>query len=61
MAADDQVQFHSVLGPLMERFVEEKRACGFLYRSSAQLLASFDGFLSHEAVSTDELPWAITQ
>lgn len=61
MSADKQLQFHSVLGPLMERFVEEKRACGFRYRSSAQLLASFDRFLSHEAVSTDELPWAITQ
>ena len=61
MSADEQLQFHSVLGPLMERFVEEKRACGFRYRSSAQLLASFDRFLSHEAVSTNELPRAITQ
>jgi len=61
MSTDKEVQFHSVLGPLMEQFVEEKRACGYRYRSGVRLLVCFDRFLSNEAVPPGELSRSITQ
>lgn len=61
MAADEKVRFHSVLGPLMGQFVEEKQACGYRYRSSVRLLVCFDRFLLSEAVPPGALPKSITQ
>ena len=57
MSSNEQkAQFQSALAPLMEQFVREKRACGYRYRSSAQLLACFGRFLSDEASPPGELP-----
>ena len=58
---DLEVRFQSPLAPLMEQFVREKRACGYKYRAAAQLLASFDRFLSNEAVPPGELPRSTTR
>jgi hypothetical protein len=35
-------RFQSALAPLMEQFVQEKRACGYRYRKAARTLAGFD-------------------
>jgi site-specific recombinase XerD len=59
MAANDHVHFRSVLAPLIEQFVQEKRACGYRYRSGVQLLVCFDRFLANEAVPPGELPRSI--
>ena len=56
-----EAHFQSPLAPLMEQFVQEKRACGYKYRSSAQLLSSFDRYLSNEALPPGELPRSITR
>ena len=56
-----EAHFQRPLAPLMEQFVQEKRACGYKYRSSAQLLSSFDRYLSNEALPPGELPRSITR
>ncbi|MCP3882678.1 MAG: tyrosine-type recombinase/integrase [Sulfitobacter sp.] len=53
-------RFQSALAPLMEQFVQEKRACGYRYREAARVLAGFDRFLSEQAVPPGALPWSIT-
>jgi len=54
------VRFYSPLAPLMEQFVQEKRACGYRYRASARMLAGFDRFLSNQPLPPADLPWSIT-
>jgi integrase/recombinase XerD len=54
------VRFQSALAPLMEQFVQEKRACGFRCRASARTLAGFDRFLSDQALPPGALPGSIT-
>jgi len=44
-----KITFQSALAPLMEQFVQEKRACGYRYDSPTRLLMRFDRFLSDEA------------
>jgi integrase/recombinase XerD len=48
--------FRSILGPLMEKFVQEKRACGYLYHESSRILRCFDRFLSKQRLRSVELP-----
>jgi hypothetical protein len=45
----------------MERFVQEKQACGYRYGEQAHLLARFDRFLCDEALSQCELPRSISR
>jgi integrase len=45
----------------MERFVQEKQACGYRYGEEAHLLARFDRFLCDEALSQCELPRSISR
>jgi site-specific recombinase XerD len=61
MSADQETRFQSALAPLIEQFVQEKRACGYKYRSGIQLLTGFDRFLSNEALSARELPRSISR
>jgi len=56
-----KVMFHSSFAPLMEQFVQEKRACGYRYDAPAYLLMRFDRFLFDEATSHESLPRAITR
>jgi integrase len=53
-------RFQSALAPLMEQFVQEKRACGYRYLSSARTLAGFDRFLLDQALAAADLPWSVT-
>jgi integrase/recombinase XerD len=57
---DQKVHFQSSLAPLMEQFVQEKRACGYKYSAAVQLLSGFDRFLSSEALPPGELPRSTT-
>jgi integrase/recombinase XerD len=53
-------RFQSVLAPLMEQFVREKRACGYRYCEGARTLADFDRFLLDQALPPGDLPWSVT-
>jgi integrase/recombinase XerD len=54
------VGFQSALAPLMEQFIQEKRACGYRYAEAARTLAGFDRFLSGQALPPGALPWSFT-
>lgn len=58
---DPKVMFQSALAPLMQQFVEEKRACGYRYDGPARLLMRFDQFMTDEAISQETLPRARTR
>ena len=53
--------FHSTLGPLMEKFVLEKRACGYSYHEPSRILRCFDRFLSQQRLRSAELPRGIVK
>ena len=48
--------FESVLATLMDRFVQEKHACGYAYDEPTRILHRFDDFLVQEELITIELP-----
>jgi integrase/recombinase XerD len=49
-------EFQSVLAPLMDRFLQEKRACGYAYREPFRILHRLDDFLVQQELETLELP-----
>jgi len=49
-------EFQSVLAPLMDRFLQEKRACGYAYHEPFRILHRLDDFLSQQGLETLELP-----
>lgn len=54
-------QFHSILAPFMEKFLQEKHACGYRYHEPTRILRRFDDFLLQEGLTTHELPRSIAQ
>jgi len=50
------VEFHSPLGSFAEKFLQEKRACGYRYDEEARLLRNLDRFLCNEGLAKAELP-----
>ena len=46
---------HSPLAPLMEQFVQEKRACCYRYVENALILRRFDAFLCQQGLQRCEL------
>ena len=48
--------FQSVLASFMEKFLQEKRACGYAYHEPARVLRRLDDFLVREGLATHELP-----
>src|ERR1035438_1932430 len=48
--------FRSVLAPLMDRFLQEKRACGYDYHEPFRILHRLDDFLVQQGLETLELP-----
>jgi integrase/recombinase XerD len=42
------VQFHSCLGPVLGRFLADKRAAGYLYREEAVILRNLDQFFERK-------------
>jgi len=61
MSAEQETRSQSALAPLMEQFVQEKRACGCRYRSSAELLVCLDRFLANQALPPMELPGSVAR
>ncbi len=48
--------FQSVLAPLINRFLEQKHACGYTYKEPIRLFHRLDDFLVQERLATLELP-----
>ena len=53
--------FQSILAPFMEKFLQEKHACGYRYHEPTRILRRLDHFLVQEGLTTDELPRSIAQ
>jgi len=54
-------RFHSVLAGFMEKFLQEKHACGYAYHEPDRILQRLDDFLMQEGLATYELPRAIAR
>jgi len=54
-------KFQSILAPFMDRFLQEKHACGYRYHEPTRILRRLDHFLVQEGLTTDELPRSIAQ
>src|SRR5260370_34817908 len=61
MATDGSTPFKSVLSALIEKFLQEKHACGYAYRESIRILRHLDSFLVQEGLTTCELPASIAR
>src|SRR6266850_3060133 len=59
MPADPSNRFQSVLSACMEKFLQEKHACGYAYREPTRILQHLDNFLVQEGLATCELPRSI--
>jgi integrase/recombinase XerD len=53
--------FQSILAPFMDRFLQEKHACGYRYHEPSRILRRLDDFLFREGLRSCELPRSITQ
>jgi integrase len=51
-----RLKFRSSLAPLLEKFVQEKLACGYRYLVEIILLHAFDRWICGEGLSSPELP-----
>lgn len=56
MPTDASHEFQSVLSACMEKFLQEKHACGCAYQEPARLLRQLDELLVQEGLATYELP-----
>jgi len=56
MPADPSNVFQSVLSACMEKFLQERHACGYAYREQTRILRRLDDFLVREGLATHELP-----
>ena len=56
MPADPSNGFQSVLSALMEKFLQEKHACGYAYHEEARTLWNLDKLLVQKGLATHELP-----
>ena len=54
-------QFQSILEPLLEKFIQEKRACGYRYDEEVRVLGHLDLFLSGKELKSTELPRPLTR
>jgi len=53
--------FQSPLALLMEKFLQEKRACGYRYLVGERILRRFDRFLTKSGLMSAELPGAMAK
>jgi integrase/recombinase XerD len=53
--------FQSILAPFMEKFLQEKHACGYRYHEPTRILRRLDHFVVQGGLTTDELPRFIAQ
>jgi integrase len=56
MSADPSNVFQSALSACMEKFLQEKFACGYAYREEKRILRHLENFLVQEGLATCELP-----
>jgi integrase/recombinase XerD len=61
MPADSANRFQSGLSAYMEKFLQEKHACGYAYREQTRILRHLDKFLVQEGLATYELPGSIAR
>ena len=61
MLADSSNNFQSVLAAFMEKFLQEKHACGYDYHEPNRILRRLDDFLVQEGLTTRELPGPIAR
>lgn len=61
MPADSSNSFQSVLAAFMEKFLQEKHACGYAYREATRILRRLDDFLMQEGLTMCELPASIAR
>ena len=61
MRVDSSNGFQSVLSPCMEKFLQEKHACGYAYHEETRILRHLDKLLVKEGLATCELPSAIAR
>jgi integrase len=54
-------QFQSTLAPFIEKFLQEKHACGYRYHEPARILRHLDDLLFQEGLTTCELPRSIAK
>ena len=55
------VSFQSILASVMDKFLQEKHACGYRYHEPTRILRRLDYFLVQEGLTTCELPRSIAQ
>lgn len=53
--------FQSILAPLMEKFLQEKRSCGYRYHEESRILRHLDNFVSKEGLMRVELPGPVAK
>jgi integrase/recombinase XerD len=61
MSADPSRKFQSVLSACMEKFLQEKHACGYAYHEPTRILRHLDHFLVQEGLATCELPGSVAR
>jgi site-specific recombinase XerD len=61
MPTDPSNGFQSVLSALMEKFLQEKHACGYTYHEPTRILRRLDDFLVQEGLATHELPRSVAR
>ena len=61
MSADPSNRFQSVLSELMEKFLQEKHACGYAYQEPTRILRHLDHFVVQEGLATYELPGSMAR
>jgi len=61
MPTDPSNRFQSVLSAFMEKFLQEKHACGYAYHEPTRILRRLDDFLVQEGLATHELPRSVAR
>lgn len=54
-------RFQSVLAPFMDKFLQEKHACGYAYHEPTRILQRLDDFLVQEGLVARELPRSVAR
>jgi len=61
MPTDPSNGFQSVLSACIEKFLQEKHACGYDYHEATRILRRLDDFLVQEGLTTQELSGSIAR
>jgi len=61
MTADLSYGFQSVLSTFLEKFLQEKHACGYAYHEATRILRHLDHFVVQEGLATYELPGSMVR